>query len=86
MHTSYKLKCKHKKTYSKNSIAVKKEHVQYTVQSTYNFTHVWHFFAWATRDCDTCHAGLQRGPCKLLGVGHARGISYCLPHVAIPLL
>ena len=26
---------------------------------------------------------LRRGPCQLLGVGHVRGISYCLPRMAI---
>ena len=58
----------------------------HTVQSTYNFTHEWHFLCCATHDCDACHAALQCEPCQFLGVGHMRGISYCLPCVAFPRL
>ena len=47
----------------------------YTVQSTYNFTHAWHFLRGATRDCDACHAALQRGPHQIYGMGHSCGFS-----------
>ena len=57
-----------------------------TVQSTYNFTHMWHFLCGATHDCDTFPAALQCGPHQLLRVGHTCGISYCLPRVAYPCL
>jgi len=57
-----------------------------TVQSTYNFTHAWHFLRGAMQDCDACHAALQRGPRQLLGVGYVHGISYYLPRVALPRL
>jgi len=43
----------------------------YTVQSTYNFIHAWHFWRYAMHDCDACHAALQRGPCQLLCMGQA---------------
>ena len=62
--------------------AVQLLHVVYT----YNFTQAWHFLCGATQDCDACHAALQHEPRQLLSVGHARGISYCLPCVALPRL